>query len=235
MMLAGGGAAILLQLAHPTVAAGVARHSSFASAPLGRLEQTLNYVMAAVHGDDSDRIRMRRHVNRRHAHVPGAYDRDPQLWVAATLLWAGERSYERAFGLLRRDDREALRYTFATLGTELQLPAEAWPASVEAFDAWWQAALADARVTDDARLAFARLRHPDVAPWWLRAALPLIWRVALELLPSRLRREFEPAWSRADRFVVELFWAVATPIYRLLPRRMRTWPVRRQLRSLRRA
>jgi uncharacterized protein (DUF2236 family) len=166
--------------------------------------------------------------------VPGAYDSGPQLWVAATLLWAGERSYERAFGRLNDSDREALRYTFATLGTELQLPADAWPASVDEFDAWWQSALADARVTDDARLAFARLRHPDVAPWWLRVALPLIWRVALELLPPRLRREFDPGWSRADRFVVELFWAVATPIYRILPRRMRTWPVRRQLRAFRR-
>ncbi|UQN14129.1 oxygenase MpaB family protein [Gulosibacter sp. ACHW.36C] len=234
-MLVGGGAAILLQLAHPTVAAGVAHHSAFASAPLGRLEQTLNYVMAVVHGTDADRRIVRRHVNRRHAHVPGAYDSGPQLWVAATLLWAGERAYERAFGPLKDADREALRYTFATLGTELQLPADAWPASVDEFDAWWQLALADARVTDDARLAFARLRRPDVAPWWLRAALPLIWRVALELLSPRLRREFDPSWSRADRFMVELFWTVTTPIYRILPRRMRTWPVRRQLRAFRRA
>ncbi len=233
-MLAGGGAAILLQLAHPTVASGVAHHSNFAGAPLGRLEQTLNYVNAVVHGTDADRAQVRRHVNRRHASVPGAFDAGPQLWVAATLLRAGERGYERAFGPLGDDDREALRYTFSALGTELQLPADAWPASIVEFDAWWLGALADARVTDDARLAFARLRHPDAAPWWLRAVLPLIWCVSLAELPPRLRRDFDPGWSKRDRFVAELFWAVATPLYRALPRRARTWPTRRQLRALRR-
>ena len=43
-LIAGGGAAILLQLGDPVVAAGVAAHSDFSSDPLRRLRHTLAYV-----------------------------------------------------------------------------------------------------------------------------------------------------------------------------------------------
>ena len=41
MLLLGGGRALLLEIAHPLVAAGVAEHSSYRSDPFGRLQRTL--------------------------------------------------------------------------------------------------------------------------------------------------------------------------------------------------
>ena len=48
VVLAGAGAAILLQVAHRPVGAGVAAHSAFTADPMTRLRHTLAYVYAAV-------------------------------------------------------------------------------------------------------------------------------------------------------------------------------------------
>ena len=44
VLLLGGGRALLLQIAHPLVAAGVGAHSDFRTDPLGRLQRTLDAV-----------------------------------------------------------------------------------------------------------------------------------------------------------------------------------------------
>jgi len=44
-LLLGGGRALLLQLAHPLIAAGVADHSRFQDAPQARLERTLDLML----------------------------------------------------------------------------------------------------------------------------------------------------------------------------------------------
>lgn len=237
VILAGGGAAILLQLAHPAVAAGVARHSDFAGAPIRRLLGTLDYVTAAVHGTDADRGLVRDRVNRAHGFVRGeGYDaNDPglQRWVAATLYVAARDVHERVFGPASPAEAESLLAAFEVLGTELRVPENSWPSSIPEFEEWWRAELDLRRVGDDARSVFEELQRPAGAPWYLRMLLPLITRVSLELLPSRLRREFAPGWSKRDRFLVELWWAVAIPLYRVLPRSIRTCLVEVQLRRLR--
>ncbi|MFF2369360.1 oxygenase MpaB family protein [Agromyces sp. NPDC058110] len=71
VLLLGGAAAILLQLADPRVARGVARHSDFASRPLDRLIGTLDYVYAVGFGDDELAAAAVRRVNARHVPVRG--------------------------------------------------------------------------------------------------------------------------------------------------------------------
>ncbi|GGA58405.1 hypothetical protein GCM10011490_05420 [Pseudoclavibacter endophyticus] len=247
IVITGGACAILLQLADPRVARGVRRHSDFAAAPTRRLLHTLTYVSAIVHGDARDIEGVVRDVERAHAPVHGgdgsgaaagvAYDAnepDAQLWVAATLFWAARAMHRRAFGSLSAADQERLLRGFAPIATALRVPPRAWPASVSAFDAWFDERVSTARVTDDARAAFAQLRRPGGAEWWVRATLPLAWQLGLAMLPTGVRRQFAPAWGRKHRFVVELALAVAVPAYRMLPRRVRTLPVRVLLRELRR-
>ncbi|MEO8601788.1 MAG: oxygenase MpaB family protein, partial [bacterium] len=50
VLLLGGGRALLMQLAHPLVAAGVAAHSHFDRAPLQRLWRTLDLTLSVVFG-----------------------------------------------------------------------------------------------------------------------------------------------------------------------------------------
>ena len=93
-LVLGGGAAILLQLADPVVAAGVAAHSAFADDPVRRLRHTLGYVYAIMLGDAETVRRAAGYVDRAHAGVPGATDPDRQLWVAATLYRVGVQVHE---------------------------------------------------------------------------------------------------------------------------------------------
>src|SRR6187399_947011 len=97
-LIIGGGAAILLQLGDPVVAAGVARHSEFSSDPMRRLRHTLAYVYSIGLGTGTQTADAARAVNRAHAPVPGAFDPDHQLWVAATLYAVGVRAYALLFG-----------------------------------------------------------------------------------------------------------------------------------------
>ena len=104
-MLVGWGRAILLQLAHPLIAAGVHEHSSFRATPLAavtRLRQTVHAMLSLTFGSEAQREhtlegirRIHRRVNGQLPEAVGAYPRgtpysaeQPELllWVHTTLL-----------------------------------------------------------------------------------------------------------------------------------------------------
>ncbi|PPF88689.1 hypothetical protein C5B96_02335, partial [Subtercola sp. Z020] len=68
ILLAGGGRAILMQIANPAVGAGVAAHSGFADRPLERLANTVTYAYATVFATPVELAAVVRRVN--HAHAP---------------------------------------------------------------------------------------------------------------------------------------------------------------------
>ena len=98
----GGGRALLMQVAHPLIAAGVAAHSGFQQAPLTRLTRTLELMLTIVFADGRDALAAVRAIARVHRRVHGRletavgpfrrgtpYDAaDPALllWVHATLV-----------------------------------------------------------------------------------------------------------------------------------------------------
>src|SRR5690625_6130567 len=75
IVLAGAGAAIALQVAHRPGAAGVQRHSSFTTDPLGRLRRTLQYIFGVVLPEAQPaRATVADWVARAHAPVEGSAD-----------------------------------------------------------------------------------------------------------------------------------------------------------------
>src|SRR6516165_7519627 len=90
VLLLGGGRALLLQLAHPAVAAGVAEHSDFRSRPLRRLLRTLKLTLSLSFGTRAQALAAARTINRTHQRVrgPGYEATDPRLllWVHTTLV-----------------------------------------------------------------------------------------------------------------------------------------------------
>src|SRR6266850_7190672 len=81
ILLLGGGRALLMQLAHPKVAAGVDEHSDFRANPIRRLRRTVLMTMAIVFGERETALAAARAVNQTHARVKGADYRalDPDL------------------------------------------------------------------------------------------------------------------------------------------------------------
>ena len=93
----GSGTALLLQVAHPTVAGGVREHSDFVSDPWNRLYRTLDYVNMLVYSGPDGAINTGRQMRAMHTRIKGV---DPQgrryhalepqayAWVHATLAYA---------------------------------------------------------------------------------------------------------------------------------------------------
>jgi uncharacterized protein (DUF2236 family) len=229
-LVLGGLAAILLQLAHPVVAHGVARSSSFARDPLARLRHTLAYVYAVQLGSPEQRERAVRRVDAAHGRVAGARDPAPQLWVTATLVHTGLRVHELLRGPVPAELADQIHRAGGDLGMSLQLPRDAWPADRAAFDRYWDATLPTLEVGDDARALAAELLAARAAPWWLRLLLPATREFTAVLLPPRLRDAYGlPHHPRRGRAVV----AVMRALVRVAPRRLRELPSRRLLRSAR--
>ncbi|RWZ64402.1 DUF2236 domain-containing protein [Labedella populi] len=244
IIVAAGGRAILLQLAEPAVARGVARHSDFVAAPLRRLAGTLDYIYLVVYGTTEERDAARRHVEKAHAPVrssegeplPYAAD-DPglQLWVAATLYDSAMVMHDLVLRPLDPDEAERVYREYAVLGTALGMPGELWPATRAEFRAWWDERLAALTVSDEARRVAHDLLHPRApgAPFWLRGVMPLARLVTAGLLDDRLRSAFDLPWGPIRRRLFRAVLTIARVAWPMLPTGLRHAPAVASLRRRR--
>lgn len=254
VVLAGAGAAILLQVSHPSVGAGVAHHSDFAADPLKRLRHTLQFVYAAVLPEaGAARERVAGWVGAAHGPVHGtdatgrsysAADPQAQLWVTATLYWAAEQARWRIWGEWpdaaagghggrAGSEAEAVYRDYAVLGTLLGMPGDLWPEDRAAFARYWDAAVGRLEVTDDARAICRDLFAAEAAPWWLRRVMPLVRFVSAGMLPVRIRHQLGLDWDGADSRREDALWGVLRAVYPRLPLRWRQLPARLMVRTLR--
>lgn len=244
VLIAGGGAAILLQIADERVGLGVARHSDFASRPLDRLHATLTYVYVQAYGTAAERRFIARTVGVAHRPVQAdadgqhpaysASDPDLQLWVAATLYRTAISVYERIYGPLPSDTAEHIYREYAVLGTALGMPKQLWPANRAAFDVYWLNAYSALRVTPDARRVARDLLHPRVAPAGLKTAMPLARLVTAGLLDDGLRDAYGLPWSPSRQRRFEAFITIMRMLWPRLPRGIRHLPAIALLRHFRR-
>src|SRR2546429_319415 len=105
VLLLGGGRALLMQLAHPMVARGVAEHSQFEADPFSRLQRTLDAVTTIVFGTEDEARQVAAVVGAVHERVFGdgyrANDPDLLMWVHATLIDTALRVHARFLRPLR--------------------------------------------------------------------------------------------------------------------------------------
>lgn len=237
VLLAGAGRAVLLQLAHPAVGHGVARHSAFATDPMRRLHGTLTYIYALTNGTQEQRDLVKRRVNAAHGPVRSgpaadgshpaysAFDPHLQLWVAATLYESGMGMYERIFPALQPETAELIYRQYGVLGSALQMPAALWPATRADFRAYWDDAVAGLLVDETTRGVADALLRAENAPWWLRAAMPLARFVTIGLLPEPVRRGFGYTWTTGQERRLGLFFGALRCLVRVTPRRIRRAPM----------
>src|SRR5690242_4971902 len=116
VLLGSGSRALLLQVAHPKVAAAVADHSRYRSDPLGRLRDTLNAIYGFAFQDLPTVEGILDHIHCLHTRVRGttpdgnhysALDPHLLLWVYATLIDSSLLAYETFVAPLSRSDRDA--------------------------------------------------------------------------------------------------------------------------------
>jgi uncharacterized protein (DUF2236 family) len=212
--LLGGGPAVLLQVAHPLVAAGVVHHSDYRNDLWRRLLRTLRALYLIIYGSTEEAERAGEAVRAVHAHVRGttrerlgtfpagtpyaASDPDLMLWVHATLVMTSLAVHHRFVGRLARDEMEAYYREMALVGRLFGLPTSVIPPTSADFAEYVNARLAGPEicVTAPAReVAAVILEAPLPAP--LRVLAPAHRLATAALLPARLREEYGLGWSPA--------------------------------------
>jgi uncharacterized protein (DUF2236 family) len=223
VLLLGGGRALILQVAHPKVAAGVAEFSDYRQDPWGRLYRTLEVTLKIVFGDAEASRAASERLRRAHMRVAGADDRgepyralDPELllWVHATLIDTSLTIYERYVGALTPRERSLYYEEMKALGEAYSIPRDAMPADHTAFRRYWASMLADGlRVTETTREVAASIMRPGL-PRVAWPALEAIRLVTAGTLPAPLRDELELGWGPGRE---RLFAASQLAIRRLMP------------------
>lgn len=237
ILLAAGARAILLQVADPAIARGVAEHSDFASRPLDRLSATMSYVYGVVFGTPDEIDYVSRGVEHTHRRVVGrgydASDAGLQLWVAATLYQSAVQLYEIVFGPLPSARAERVYAQYAVLGTALQVAPSDWPSDRATFDAYWQQRLAELTVTAEARGIARDLLYPKSAV--LRPLAPVNRLITAGLVPPPLRDSYQLPWNLSRQRRFDALMAGVRTVYPLLPTPLRALPKTYYLHRVRRA
>ncbi len=225
VILVGGGRALLMQVAHPLVAQGVAEHSAYRGDRGGRLLRTLRPMFAIVFGTAGEVRAAVRGVNAVHRGVagPGYSARDPELllWVHATLVDSALECYRR-FVRLPSPEQEARYYEETKLvGRLLGVPGSLLPPDLEAFGEYRDAMVASLEVSDTAREIARELCRP--APPFGPLIVP--WReLTAGLLPGRLREQYGMPWSPAREALLEGASALSRRVWPHLPDALRRPP-----------
>jgi len=211
-----GPRAVLMQIAHPLVAAGVAEHSKFREHRLGRLFRTSMAAAAITFGSRDFALRAVRAINRRHESVNGVlraqagmfpagtpYDaNDPvlKLWVLSTITDSTFRVYDLFVRPLSRSERESYYRDSLIAAALFGIPEAITPATYDAFERYMEAMLDGGAITvsDDSR----RIVDALFAPCPTGIALLAGSAIGIGLLPERLRREFGFRWTpRRERWL----------------------------------
>jgi uncharacterized protein (DUF2236 family) len=241
VLLLGGSAALLLQIAHPLVAAGVADHSDFRTNPYERLTATLDATLRITFGDRRQARAAADQVAATHGRVKGVtsaalgsfvtgtpYDAaDPELamWVHATLVETALETYHRFVRPLSSVQRERYFEDAKQFAALFGVDEAFMPKTYGAFREYFASVAEgpDLAVGAETRILAWHVLNPPL-PRALRGATAAVKLVASGLLPGRLRGEYGLAWGPRERFLLGALTRATRLSLPLAPSRLRFWP-----------
>lgn len=221
VLLLGGTRALLMQLAHPLVARGVADHSGFEADPFARLQRTLDASYTIIFGTEEEARRTARRVHGVHRRVtgPGYAANDPELllWVHSTLVDTALRIHSRFLGRLAPAEAEAYYRESSTVAEVLGVPRELQPPDLTAFRSYIRHQVATLEVGDDARRLARAVLRPSV-PFGSVVGHPLsllVQNLTSGLLPGPLREAYGLSWDPVRQAA---FSSASFAVRQVLPR-----------------
>ncbi len=239
VLLLGGGRALLLQVAHPSVGAGVEQHSGYREDPWGRLWRTLDVTGRIVFGDSETSAAASRHLQHVHRFVRGtvadgrtagarydATDHHLLLWVWATLVESALLMYTRYVRPLPVADVEAYYAEQKRFLAACGAPAEVAPATYADFMAWFDHMLDEVlEVTPAAREVAESVLHPRDLPLPARRVFEeTVGLVTTGLLPPQVRAAYGLGWGTNRERVLSASTAFIRRMLPILPSLLREMP-----------
>ncbi len=232
----GAGRALLLQLAHPWVAAAIAEHSRTLADPIGRFHRTFDIVFAMVFGSLDRALLSSRQLHRRHTMIVGqmpetvgpfaagsrycANDIPSLRWVHATLVETALMAHDLVLPPLSAEERERYWTESQLFGALFGLTADDLPADWSGFAAYTTAmAQSETLTVSPAAREIAAQIFGGARPW-LR---PPRWYRALtaSMLPERLRTGFGFELDERDTKSADNALKWIKRVYPKLPDRLR--------------
>jgi len=233
----GGLSALLLQLAHPLVAAAVAEHSRFREDPVRRLMQTLELLLVTAFGDVGQADAIAGRIASVHRFVHGVLPQpvgawpagtpyaaaDPELclWVHATIIEVALDSFSLFVRPLSRDERAQYYRESESFARLFGIGNDIRPADYGAFQDYYHETLGRLAVGSPSRVvahAILRSRMYGIP------IAPVSYLLAAGLLPGRIRADYGLRWSVRERVLWRLLViAVRAAMGRLAPARVRFW------------
>jgi uncharacterized protein (DUF2236 family) len=240
-LLLGGPAAVLLQLAHPLITAGVAAHSNFRADPLRRLRAVLDATLTVTFGDRQQAAAAAARVARIHRGVQGrlpvavgcfpagtpyrAGDPRLALWVHATLVVVALEVIDQFVSPLTTQQRARYYQESRPFAVLFGVTERLLPGSYPEFDAYVHHTL---RGPELAIQEPAPELAAAVLDGWLRG-LPrppacVVRMLTAGLLPERVREGFGLPWGRRERQHYAALRRVLHATVPCLPPTLRFWP-----------
>lgn len=192
----GGVAAVILELAEPSVRTGVWDHSTFRRDAVMRLRRTGAAAMMTVYGPRSAAERMIARVVKMHEKVSGTtpegveyHANDPRLlnWVQATASFGFIEAYSRYVSNLSRDEKSR---AFAEGAVSSALyGAVGAPKSVSEWEAMLQDTAPSLHSSDILYEFLDIMATADLVPSALRPVQKILIRAAVDLVPTELQRK----------------------------------------------
>jgi len=211
-----GPRAVLMQIAHPLVAAGVADHSRYRDARFGRLYRTAMAAAAITFCSEDLAARAILSIDRKHRKVHGVLRRpagvfpagtpydanDPELklWVLATITDSTLLAYQLFVKPLSMMEREEFYQDSLLLSKLFGIPDSIIPQTYCDFQTYINNMLSGdiIQVSDSAREISNALFAPTLAGKAMYAGSI----IGIGLMPDRLKQEFGLAWSpRSERWL----------------------------------
>lgn len=241
VLLAGGQRSLVMQLAHPLVAAAVADHSDFPERALERLNRTLDLTLSLVHGSSEKAERAAAHIRTVHRRVSGVAETgggmtpyragDPKLllWVHATVVDTTMLVYRHFVGpLSAREERtyyEAMKEPARLLG----VPDRVLPPDLPSFRTYVREMVAgpELHATNASRSLVASVLRPPIR-LSLRPVTEATRLVTLALLPERIRTLFGLGAGAPARLTLAATSGASRLLLPLLPAVIRTFPQARE-------
>lgn len=231
-MLLGGPAAVLMQIAHPLVAAGVHEHSAFRRSPFRRLVRTADTTLAIVFGERATAERALKRIDRSHGPVHGraadgrAYRaKDPRLllWVQATLVLTSLRWYESVIGRLSDAERESYWDDGKFFARELGVSEVLLPRTVADLERY-EAEMLRTDVVPDAIAAVVGRDVLRPYPWLPEVVYWPSDALTAALVPRSLHSVFGLRYGRPERLFHRGVIVATGALRRLLPRFLTVMP-----------